>query len=753
MIALLHEAHAVMCEGQSLDLHFESQRSVDLPGYYRMIECKTAQLFDASCRLGAYAAGCDEATIAGYGAVGRAYGMAFQIRDDVAGIWSTVDETGKIATSDIARRKWTFPVVWAIAQPPSAARDAVADAYALGMPLDAANVERIVAALDAARSERGGAACGRRAFGRRREPRQRRAARLLARDARPRPGALKQGSSMNANGTARATARQASIAWALPALLVAGLILRVLYIGNEGFKSDVSTYMSWALSLSERPFASFYSTVGFADYPPGYFYILAVVGHFWHAFFASRDDGFAVLRVLVKVPAILADLGIGVLLYAIVRRFASTGYALGAAALYLLNPATIYISAAWGQVDSVAGGLALLAIYALLRSSDEAPQSPGHLMWIVGAWLAFGYSLLIKPQAAVLLPLLVAFAFVDPKRRRERIVATAAGMGAALILALLVAAPFHPGNPVAILSWLWDKYLYGAGVYKYNSVNAFNLWALRGTLWLPDSQYIAILPQYGWGVLLVLAAVFLVVWRYVQDRTEQSLLEGCAVATLAFFVLATRMHERYLFNGVLFTIACLPFARRYLWGAVALSVVLLANLIYSLQYLLVVTHNVPGTNAQNLWGLGTTFFSAVVVLTFFWLGYSYLGSGEAAAVGAPPKERPRLDEAAAATTGARHWFDPTRRFGGDACTARLRYHRDLRRRKLHSVVHRLLVSDGEGLRRDLLRARRRRVSAEPADLRKHPSAADQAAHHALDRAFRRHAARPRAWAAGPASTR
>jgi len=464
---------------------------------------------------------------------------------------------------------------------------------------------------------------------------------------------------MDANGTARATARQASIAWALPALLVAGLLLRVLYIGNEGFKTDVSTYMSWALSLSERPFASFYSTVGFADYPPGYFYILAVVGHFWHAFFASRDHGFAVLRVLVKVPAILADLGIGVLLYAVVRRFASTGYALGAAALYLLNPATIYISAAWGQVDSVAGGLALLAIYALLRSSDEAPQSRAQLIWIVGAWLAFGYSLLIKPQAAVLLPLLVAFAFVDPKRRRERVVATVAGVAAAVILALLVAEPFHRGNPVAALHWLWDRYAYGAGVYQYNSVNAFNLWALRGTMWVPDNQYILLLPQSLWGLLLVSAAVALVVWRYIQDRTDQSLLEGCAVATLAFFVLATRMHERYLFNGLLFTIACLPFARRYLWGAVALSVALFANLIYSLQYLLVVTHNVPGTNAQNLWGLGTTFFSAVVVLTFFWLGYCYLGSGEAAAVSAPAKERPSAGEAAASTTGARYWFDPT----------------------------------------------------------------------------------------------
>ncbi len=148
MLALLHEAHAVMCEGQSLDLFFESERSVDLADYFRMIECKTAQLFDASCRLGAHAAGCDERAVEGYGAVGRAYGMAFQIRDDVAGIWSSVDETGKTVASDISRRKWTFPVVWAIAQPPTAARSVVAEAYARGQSLDGVTVGRVVEALD-----------------------------------------------------------------------------------------------------------------------------------------------------------------------------------------------------------------------------------------------------------------------------------------------------------------------------------------------------------------------------------------------------------------------------------------------------------------------------------------------------------------------------------------------------------------------------------------------------------------------------
>ncbi|MBV8499469.1 MAG: phospholipid carrier-dependent glycosyltransferase [Candidatus Eremiobacteraeota bacterium] len=466
---------------------------------------------------------------------------------------------------------------------------------------------------------------------------------------------------MNADGSVRASARQTTLAWALPVLLLAGLLVRLAFVNNEGFKTDVSTYSAWAIALAQHGFASFYSTIGFADYPPGYFYILAVVGHLWQLFFAAHDHGYAALRTLVKLPAILADLCAGALLYAVVRRFAGFGYALGAAALYVLNPATIYISALWGQVDSISGLFALLAIYALLRSADEPADAPAQTYWIVFAWLSFAYSLLIKPQAAVLLPLMVAFAFVDAPRRRARLVATALGAAAALLLALALTEPFHPSNPLSAFAWLIERYAYGANVYPYNSVNAFNLWAVRGTLWLPDSQYIFILPQYLWGLVLVGAALALVTWRYVAERTPRALLEGCAIATLAFFVLATRMHERYLFNGVLFAIACIPFARRYLWGAVALSAVLFANLAYSLQYLNVVTNNVAGVNSQNLWGPWTSILSGVAVAAFFWLGYQYLGTADAAG---PARELPReraqeaREQAPSWVAGVRDWFNP-----------------------------------------------------------------------------------------------
>ena len=140
-------------------------------------------------------------------------------------------------------------------------------------------------------------------------------------------------------------------------------------------------------------------------------------------------------------------------------------------------------------------------------------------------------------------------------------------------------------------------------------------------------------------------ALGLVLWRYVQAKTSRALLESCAVATLAFFVLSTRMHERYSFDGLLFTIACIPFAARYLWGAIALTVVLFANLQYSLQYLHAMQVPVAGANTQNLWGSATSVFALLAVGTFFWLGYQFLGTEQVAGPMVP-----RLS--------ARRWFDP-----------------------------------------------------------------------------------------------
>jgi geranylgeranyl diphosphate synthase type I len=148
MLHVLHEANLLMCEGQGLDISFETRSVVSMAQYLEMIAGKTGALFAASCELGALAAGAHPLRAKEYARLGRAYGLAFQIRDDVLGTWGTTSVTGKPSGADIARRKWSFPVVWALATPPSADRDVVARAYARNARLDADGVGDVIAALE-----------------------------------------------------------------------------------------------------------------------------------------------------------------------------------------------------------------------------------------------------------------------------------------------------------------------------------------------------------------------------------------------------------------------------------------------------------------------------------------------------------------------------------------------------------------------------------------------------------------------------
>ncbi len=447
---------------------------------------------------------------------------------------------------------------------------------------------------------------------------------------------------------------QRTLPWPLVGILFLGFAARMLFIGRMGSDADIQTFVAWTISLVDHGLANFYGKTSLVDYPPGYFYILALIGHVW-APFRSGDTGYAFIRDLVKLPAILADLGIGAVLYAIAKRFANAKVALFTAALYVLNPAAIFISAYWGQVDSVAGFFVLLAAYLLLKSYDR-PRP-----WIPLAWLSLACSLLIKPQAAIVIPVFIAFAFAEPQRRTQRLGLTGAGILLALIFSYALSLPFHPeANPISVFVWLLQCYSHGSSVYPVNSANAFNLWAIKGLFWQKDSLPLLRLPQYIWGTGLVVSASALIVWRFITDRTPSGLLEACALSLLAFFVLATRMHERYSFDGFLFVIACVPIARRYLWASIALTAVLFANLTYSLQYLAAVNGHMPGANPFNLWGVLTSFWAIVTVGTFFALGYQYLdnASENVASSVAPPTNSATPSFIEARWNASRTAFDP-----------------------------------------------------------------------------------------------
>ncbi|MGA9350030.1 MAG: polyprenyl synthetase family protein [Anaerolineae bacterium] len=115
---ILDEACLALTEGQYLDLSFEARLDVDVKQYLSMIRGKTAALFRAATQLGALVAGSDPESMACYRRFGENLGLAFQIVDDILGIWGDPQVTGKPAASDIQQRKKTLPIVRALEEEP-----------------------------------------------------------------------------------------------------------------------------------------------------------------------------------------------------------------------------------------------------------------------------------------------------------------------------------------------------------------------------------------------------------------------------------------------------------------------------------------------------------------------------------------------------------------------------------------------------------------------------------------------------------
>jgi geranylgeranyl diphosphate synthase type I len=117
-IRLFNETCVALTGGQYLDIGFESRLDVSVGDYLAMIERKTAALVASSCEMGALVAGAPDAQREHLRAFGRHTGLAFQMQDDVLGIWGDSEVTGKPVGADIARRKRTLPIIHGLERSP-----------------------------------------------------------------------------------------------------------------------------------------------------------------------------------------------------------------------------------------------------------------------------------------------------------------------------------------------------------------------------------------------------------------------------------------------------------------------------------------------------------------------------------------------------------------------------------------------------------------------------------------------------------
>lgn len=110
----LHDTCVALTLGQYLDMSYEQRTDLTVDDYWPMVEGKTAALLSAAARIGAVLGGASDRTIGHYADFGRQLGLAFQVQDDILGIWGDEHATGKSAAGDLVEGKNSLPVLYGI---------------------------------------------------------------------------------------------------------------------------------------------------------------------------------------------------------------------------------------------------------------------------------------------------------------------------------------------------------------------------------------------------------------------------------------------------------------------------------------------------------------------------------------------------------------------------------------------------------------------------------------------------------------
>lgn len=123
---VLAPATRELIRGQVLDVGFERRDDVALDECFDMAAGKTGALLGASAQIGAVLGGAPPPVAAAYGRFGAELGLAFQLVDDLLGIWGEPERTGKPVFSDLRAHKKTMPVVWSLEHGGRAGRELAA---------------------------------------------------------------------------------------------------------------------------------------------------------------------------------------------------------------------------------------------------------------------------------------------------------------------------------------------------------------------------------------------------------------------------------------------------------------------------------------------------------------------------------------------------------------------------------------------------------------------------------------------------
>jgi dolichyl-phosphate-mannose-protein mannosyltransferase len=344
----------------------------------------------------------------------------------------------------------------------------------------------------------------------------------------------------------------------LAGLLALSFVVRFLLFPTQGYVNDLNTFASWFNTAAQVGPRTFYNVVSFCDYPPFNVYFFWGFGSLAKALSLS---GTTAIFSIVKLLPNLFDIATAFLIFVFVRQRLNFKSALLATALYAFNPAVVFNTAVWGQFDAIYTFFLVLSLMLALASKPELSA------------VTFTLGILTKPQSIALLPLI---AFLIFRKNGWRRLLTSVLAGAATVFAVIL--PFEWSNPVTFLSNIYFGAYEG---YAVTSVNAFNTWALGG-LWVSDGNLFIL----GWVLFGAFAAFTLyVLHKRFNASGEMLVLFSAFMILFGFFMLPTRIHERYLFPAISLLALMFPFIKKARLLYVVLTATLLANVSYVLYWL------------------------------------------------------------------------------------------------------------------------------------------------------------------------
>lgn len=348
-------------------------------------------------------------------------------------------------------------------------------------------------------------------------------------------------------------------------VFVIGFLLRVgLMFFNFSF--DVNNHISWSHDLWRRGFAGFYETQSkevygtfYPNYPPLsiFSFFLSYLLYRWIPnliwFLNVNIPAFPsnlvhlinareFLAGMMKFPGIFSDLGVAYVCYLFAKKlFPKNPSAHFLSLVFILfNPAFIYNSSLWGQIDPLAIFLSLLAFYLLIFKKRPVLSA-----------VFFVLAVLVKPTVIIGLPF---FGYFLVKEHGLNQIIKSFIIGNLVFIAMFL--PFYKSGNLFLFPYIKYASMIVTGQSQDTvSVSAFNIWSIiPGLEKIKDSALILNFLAYRLLGQLILLIVFgLIFYRFIKSKNKS--LSGLLLIYLTYtaaFLFLTRMHERYIVFGLPF---------------------------------------------------------------------------------------------------------------------------------------------------------------------------------------------------------